>query len=152
MEEKSYHLGEQILLAKAPLQRSVGIEYLRARLLRRCEIATRCRPLPGGNRCHGLNDGFTRRRLGQVGGKTGFAAPPDVLFLPISAQGDAGEPESALAELAHQIVAAAIRQPQIAQQQIEIMLAGQFQCRRHVASRFDRVTFGGQYRSHHLAP
>ena len=40
---------------------------------------------------------------------------------------------------AHQVVAAAVRQPQIADEQVEGVLAGQFQRRGHVAGRFDRV-------------
>ena len=55
----------------------------------------------------------------KMGGKARFAAPPNVFFLPVAAQRDAGEAVSALAELTHQVVAAAVRQAQVAQQQVE---------------------------------
>ena len=45
----------------------------------------------------------------------------------------------ALAQLSHQVVPAAVRQPEVADQQVEGLLAGQLQCRGHVAGRFDRV-------------
>ena len=69
--------------------------------------------------------------------KPASRAPPNVLLLPIAAQRNAGKLVPARAQFAHQVMAAAVRQSQIAEQQVKGVLAGQFQSRGHVAGRFD---------------
>ena len=83
-------------------------------------------------------------------GKARFAAPLDVLFLAIAAQRDGGERMSPRAQLPKQIVAAAVRQPEIADEQVKALPAGQFQRRGHVPGRLDHVAIRGQHRPHHL--
>ena len=61
-----------------------------------------------------------------------------------------GKRVPALAELPHQVVAAAVRQSQVADQQVEGSLLGQLQGRGHVAGHFDRVAVRGQHHPHHL--
>ena len=85
-----------------------------------------------------------------MGGKARFMAAPDVLLLPIAAQRNAGKLVSALAQLANQVVAAAVRQSEIADEQVEGVLAGQLHRRGHVAGSFDRVAVRGQHHPHHL--
>ena len=47
-------------------------------------------------------------------------------------------------------MAAAVRQTEIAEEQVKGVLAGQFQCRGHVAGHLDRVPIRGQHHLHHL--
>ena len=85
-----------------------------------------------------------------MGGKARFVASLDVLPLSIAAQRDAGKLVPALAQLAHQVVAAAVRQSEIADQQVEGVLVGQFQGRGHVSGTLDRVAIRGQHHPHHF--
>ena len=61
--------------------------------------------------------------LRQMGCKARLAAPADVLLLPVAAQRNTGECVTSLTQLAHQVVTAAVRQPEIADEKIETILA-----------------------------
>jgi hypothetical protein len=85
-----------------------------------------------------------------VSGKSCFVATLNVLLLPIATQGYAWELVASLAKFTHQVMAATIRQAQIAQEQVEGLLIGQLNSRRHISRHFNRVAFCGQHLLHHL--
>ena len=72
-----------------------------------------------------------------MGGEARFAAPLDVILLSVATQRDAGELVPSGTKFTHQVVAAAVRQPEIANQQIEGVLVSQLYRRRHVPRGFD---------------
>jgi hypothetical protein len=85
-----------------------------------------------------------------MGGKARFAAPLDVVLLPIAAQRDAGELVPSGTEFSHQVMAAAVREAEIANEQIKGVPLRQLQRRSHVAGHFDSVPFFGQHHPHHF--
>ena len=83
-------------------------------------------------------------------GEARFAALPDVLILSVAAQRDVRKFVPARSQLAHQVVAAALWQAEIADKQVEGVMAGEFQGCGHVSSAFNRVAVHCQPHSHHL--
>lgn len=85
-----------------------------------------------------------------MGGESRFATVLDVFLLPVAAQRDAWELVPAAAEPEHQFVAAAVRQTQVADQQVEAMLVGQFERGGQVSRRLHTVPLLAKHPSHHL--
>ena len=75
-----------------------------------------------------------------MGGKAGLMTESNVLFLAVAAQRDARESAATLTQLAHQIMSAAVRQPQIAHQEVKTVMAGPFQRCRDISGGFDKLT------------
>jgi len=121
---------------------------LLAKWRRRGWIRVRGRTRRGsGNR---LDNRFSRCRFGQVSGEAGLVTALDIFLLSVAAQRDRRELMPTLAQLADQIVPAAVRKSQVAHQQVEAVVACPFQSRRDVAGRFHRVPLRRQHDLHHL--